>query len=316
LNRLCAVIGHRRSRWRARQVTGCAHSHCVVCNAGLVLEGLGDWVVRQRSSVVSDHLPTRRLTSHSGARSERSLRTGPSSANRVLAAKVRRVASYSAVSAGGAGLLLLLGLGGFFHDARASTRPLSSRADAIVAFSGDPNRIRAAGHLLAGGYAQRLLIVGQDNGDEAQVLRTKYPELSDCCIVRNALSRTTREDARLAGSWLKKTRARSVILVTSDFHIPRATVELAGQAPRMTIVPSGVSSGNVSVSRMIQDPAGGTRVLQREFPKYVVASIPGLENFLGTGVAQEAGRQASVILYRRLGGGAAVRTLRSVLSVR
>lgn len=199
-------------------------------------------------------------------------------------------------------LPLLLGLIWFLHQAEASTKPLSARADVIVAFSGDPRRIRAAGRLLADGHAHRLLIVGQDNSDEVSALRARYPNFSACCIARIPFSRTTTQDAYVAGQWVRSKRAQSVILVTSDFHIPRATAELGRQLPSILIVPCGVKSGDLKLGSIFGERSAGAPSLLREYFKFASASIPGLHPLMDTSFARETARWATTIGYRKLGG--------------
>lgn len=292
MNPVCAAFGHRRSQRRAVRVSGCWHSRCVICDAPIKRRGPRDWVTRQAE------LSTSKLSRSPG---RRRLPTVPySSASGPLAERVRKAASYIGVSVFSASMVAVLSLVGFLHEARAADRPVSARSDAIVAFSGDPDRIRAAGALLAGGYARHLLIVGQDNGDEVSALRLKYPSLADCCIVRNPMSRTTQEDARLAGDWITSTKAHSVILVTSDFHVPRAMVELRRESPKTSIVSSAVRSDTVSVRNVFEEPPGGGRLLFKEFTKFVAASIPGMQSFLGTGFVQATAGGAARIGYRSL----------------
>src|SRR3954451_13016181 len=84
------------------------------------------------------------------------------------------------------------------------------QTDGIVAFSGEPRRFAVALSLLADQRAPRLLLVGLDNGDVVATLRHKRPDLFACCVDVDARSRTTREDARLAASWMRDHNLRSI----------------------------------------------------------------------------------------------------------
>ena len=53
------------------------------------------------------------------------------------------------------------------------------------------------------------------------------PALFDCCIDLGADAVDTRSNAEETARWVKVHRYRSVRLVTSDWHLPRARMELA-----------------------------------------------------------------------------------------
>jgi hypothetical protein len=106
--------------------------------------------------------------------------------------------------------------------------------DGIVALSGDPERIVAAVDLLDRGYGDRLLIAGVDNGDEIARLYPAHRELFECCIRLDPRSHNTVEDAATIQRWAVENRLQSLIVVTSDFHMPRALLELQGNEFRLT----------------------------------------------------------------------------------
>src|SRR5215203_277143 len=75
------------------------------------------------------------------------------------------------------------------------------RADAIVAFSGDPERLRNAVRLLAKGYADRLLITGPNRRTVITRLASLEPALFACCVDIDPLPRNTIGDADAARRW-------------------------------------------------------------------------------------------------------------------
>ena len=210
-------------------------------------------------------------------------------------------------------LLVLSGFFGFLYQAKVSTGRHAGTADAIVAFSGDPQRVRTAGLLLAEGHARQLLVVGQDNGEDTLKLRIKYPALSACCIRTNALSRTTSEDASLAQKWIIANGAHSVILVTSAFHVPRAMIELRRALPSMAIEAIGVG-GTTSAQDSGDKGAANTHFLIREYFKYVAASVPGLQSLLRTNAAQRITVESAEMGARRTLGFAILALLMATLS--
>ena len=212
-----------------------------------------------------------------------------------------RYARFAIQSFVGLCLLLTVGFFGFLYQAQVSFHRHAGNADAIVAFSGDPQRVRTAGLLLAKGHARKLLVIGQDNGEETATLRITYPALSACCIRRIPLSRTTSEDALLAQKWVIANEIRSVILVTSTFHVPRAMIELKRALPSMPIEAIGVGT-TASTKDIWDDGAVSTHFLLREYFKAIATSVPGLQSMLRTNAVQKIIGGSANLDVRRIVG--------------
>ena len=97
----------------------------------------------------------------------------------------------------------------FAHAVYGSARLPSAHADAIVALSGDPERIRAAVDLLAKGYGRRLLIAGIDNSAEIAELYPVHRALFDCCVDIDPRSIRSIDDAATIRRWALEVRPRS-----------------------------------------------------------------------------------------------------------
>lgn len=116
--------------------------------------------------------------------------------------------------------------------------------DAIVVPTGGAGRIDRGIALLAAHGAKRMLVTGVAPGVDADDLAREYGapmRLFDCCIDlgRNAVD--TRSNAEETAHWVAAHGYRSVRLVTSDWHVPRARMELAAAlGPRVRVVGDGV----------------------------------------------------------------------------
>jgi uncharacterized SAM-binding protein YcdF (DUF218 family) len=62
----------------------------------------------------------------------------------------------------------------------------------------------------------------------------------------------------------------SIIVVTSNYHMPRALAELARVMPGVTLIPYAVVDNNVHLDRWWTYP-GTTRLLLSEYLKYLPA---------------------------------------------
>ena len=70
--------------------------------------------------------------------------------------------------------------------------------------------------------------------------------------------------------WVAQKRYRSLIVVTSNYHMPRALAELGRAMPGVTFIPYSVVDNNVRLDRWWLYP-GTTELLLSEYLKYLPA---------------------------------------------
>ena len=96
-----------------------------------------------------------------------------------------------------------------------------AKADAIIVFNGFRERVDAGYKLTNLGYAPHLVISPADAPHLATYLgRYGLPESAK--VIREDKARTTFENAYYTGEIIRKNRFRSIILVTSLYHLPRS----------------------------------------------------------------------------------------------
>jgi uncharacterized SAM-binding protein YcdF (DUF218 family) len=102
--------------------------------------------------------------------------------------------------------------------------------DAIVVLTGKGGgRLERGFELMGRARAERMLISGVQRTVRPQDLIAAYrvePRLFACCIALDRESSDTRSNADEIARWLARRNYRSVRLVTNDFHMPRARLEL------------------------------------------------------------------------------------------
>jgi len=119
-----------------------------------------------------------------------------------------------------AGLGLLLSLGIALLAPEAS--PVGAKADLIMVFPGTPHRIAAGFQLAQAGAASKLAISGLGQKSlEAQAARFGNP--AGVALVASAKSRSTFEDVFNARALVRQHGIRSLLLVTSAWHVPRSS---------------------------------------------------------------------------------------------
>jgi uncharacterized SAM-binding protein YcdF (DUF218 family) len=148
-------------------------------------------------------------------------------------------------------------------------------ADGIVVLTGAALRINDALTLLAAGRGRRLLITGVNPGTRAREISRLMPEHRrwfSCCIDLDHSATNTIGNAIEARRWAKARGFKSLIVVTSNFHMPRAMAELGHQLPDVALTPYPVVSDKVRVENWWSNPSTG-RLLFFEYLKYIVAGV-------------------------------------------
>jgi uncharacterized SAM-binding protein YcdF (DUF218 family) len=160
------------------------------------------------------------------------------------------------------------------HLRGAETVP-DRKADGIVVLTGGSSRVSDAMELLAAGYGRRLLISGVHPTSRASDISRTLPEnqsFMTCCVDLDRTALSTRGNAAEARRWAEGRRFKSLIVVTSNYHMPRALVEFSHAMPQMTLIPFAVVG-----DKWREEPwwtSGSTlRLLLSEYVKYVAAEV-------------------------------------------
>ncbi len=152
---------------------------------------------------------------------------------------------------------------------------LDRDADGIVVLTGGASRIADAIDLLASGRGKRLLISGvhpATTSNEIAHLVPDYQRLLDCCVDLDHSAINTVGNAVETKRWVKDRGFRSLIVVTSNYHMPRTMAELARQLPDVELIPFPVVTDKVrTVPWWTSAPT--TRLLVSEYLKYIVAQV-------------------------------------------
>lgn len=145
------------------------------------------------------------------------------------------------------------------------------RADAIVVLTGGSSRISDAVQLLALNRGRRLLISGVHPATSQREITRLMPEYSaviDCCVDLDRSALNTVGNAIETRRWLEEQGFKSLIVVTSNYHIPRAMAELSHQLPDIMLIPFPVVTHKLDA--MWANPATA-KLLFFEYVKYMLA---------------------------------------------
>ncbi len=189
-------------------------------------------------------------------------------------AGVARWIGFLTMAAGATGLILLAG--GFvrFVSSIASDEvSLESKADGIVALTGAAGRIPDAIELLATERGKRLLITGvhrATSSREIARITPLYSKYFSCCIDLDRSALNTFGNALETRRWAREHNFNSLIVVTSNWHMPRAVAELAHQLPDVKLIAYPVISEKVKTEPWWSN-TDTARLLLAEYLKYLFA---------------------------------------------
>lgn len=174
-------------------------------------------------------------------------------------------------------LVLAVGCGfvWFLSQLESNEERPKNPADGIVVLTGGSSRVSDAVDLLAGGYGQRLLISGVHWSNGAVEISRSLPDnrsLLVCCVDLDYSAVNTRSNATETKRWVQERGFKSLIVVTSNYHMPRAIVELSHSMPDVLLIPFPVIG-----EKWRDDPwwasGAAARLLLMEYAKFLVAGL-------------------------------------------
>lgn len=140
--------------------------------------------------------------------------------------------------------------------------PPAGQADAILVLTGDENRIPEGFRAWKEGKAVELYILGAGEGARLERILPGWSALTPAELRRihvEGWSENTLENAYSAKGVIAERGYRRLILVTSDYHMPRAHLALR------TVLPPAVSIGVIPVRSDWKGQAAFLRTLRHFF---------------------------------------------------
>ncbi len=153
----------------------------------------------------------------------------------------------------------------------------AAQADAVVVLTGGSGRLEAGFELLSDRRAERLFVSGVNAQVTKQQMRSRAGHtvsntLFACCVELGHEAMDTLGNATETAAWVRKNEVRSILLVTSNYHMPRSRFELSLLLPDVVIHPFPVFAERVEMDRWWRHPET-LQLLWTEFHKTLLSSL-------------------------------------------
>ncbi len=185
---------------------------------------------------------------------------------------MRKIAGAIFVGGASIGAAFLLGYASFALSLPREEFAVPAPAEGVVALTGGSDRVLDAATLLASGQARRMLITGVNRATRSAVIAKILPvsrQLFDCCVDLGYQALDTAGNARETREWARQHNiTRSLIVVTSNYHMPRALVEISAAMPDVELYPFPVVSEHIDVSDWVSN-LRVARFIGKEYVKYL-----------------------------------------------
>ena len=153
----------------------------------------------------------------------------------------------------------------------------------IVALTGGDERLDVAVALFEKGKGERLLISGVFPQTTKQDLKKLVhgKKRFDCCVDLGYAAENTFGNAKEAAAWTRFHHYKSILLVTSRYHMPRSVAEFRDVMPGVTVIAYPVDA---ETGKDFQSRIRALKVLHSEYAKYIAVTFltatgfePGLD---------------------------------------
>ena len=177
------------------------------------------------------------------------------------------------------GLLVVLGLALASFQKFVLTLPnddtkLSAPIDGLVVATGGQLRIQKGVELLAGGKADRMLISGVGKGITKELLKenlaisNRQARFFDCCVEIEFTATDTNGNAQATFEWMQKHALDDILLVSANYHLPRAELIFKQYLPENSVYFQAVNPPELKLSAWYSNWQT-TRLLLKEYLKYI-----------------------------------------------
>jgi uncharacterized SAM-binding protein YcdF (DUF218 family) len=154
------------------------------------------------------------------------------------------------------------------------------KADAIVVLTGGAQRLGAGFQLLREGRGASLFVSGVHGDVRASDLHAlavlhetaEEKDLPRCCVEFGTEAQDTKGNAKEIAAWAREKNLKSLIMVTSNYHMQRAFLELRAALPEVQMYRHAVIARTVMLGDLWRWPSS-LLLLAGEYHKFLWAGL-------------------------------------------
>lgn len=171
----------------------------------------------------------------------------------------------------------------FTYDPKAA-----ADGDAVVVLTGGELRVREGLRLFGAGTGRRLLISGVNQATtrrDLSHLTEVAPILFNCCVDVDYRARNTLSNAAETRGWLQAWGFHRLVVVTSNYHMPRSLMALSRALPGVELIPHAVVSPRYRLAEWWRHP-GAVKLVVVEYLKFLPAAVRLVASRIGAPIPQ------------------------------
>ena len=152
----------------------------------------------------------------------------------------------------------------------------------IVILTGGTNRIKDGLKIIDDFETSKkinfkILVSGTGKGFSKTSLKKQLgpnfnPYLIECCIDLDSISKNTYTNASETFRWSKKNKIKEFILITSNYHMPRAFLEFTNRMPDLKIYTFTITPTKHIINNWLSSYQTFSLVF-KEYCKFIIASL-------------------------------------------
>ena len=152
----------------------------------------------------------------------------------------------------------------------------------IVILTGGANRIKDGLKIIDNFETTKniklnILVSGTGKGFSKNSLKKQLgpkfnPELIKCCVEIDSVSKNTFTNASETFKWTQKNNIKEFVLITSNYHMPRAFLEFNNSMPNLKIYKFTITPSKHDIEKWLSSYQTFSLIF-KEFCKYMVASL-------------------------------------------
>ncbi len=165
-----------------------------------------------------------------------------------------------------------------WKDISFTTPNIKDKTDAIVVLTGGSERVRNALYLLDRGFSDKLFISGVNEDVKIHEIFAlhNYNEEAEKRLSNKVTlgysANDTYQNSLEVQRWVLRNKIKSIRLITSNYHIKRATLEMEDKLPDIIIIPHAVIPLNIRIDKWWKSKTD-RELLLAEYNKLVIAKI-------------------------------------------